>query len=112
LALDLQGNAAVTHMMHKTTLKTAVLVGELCALAGEINAGLISTASREARREWRLLRRQWPSSQELEAGRMGLSEGELVVMVGKVRRFKAILETLRPAVLPNVVPALAPLAAA
>lgn len=81
-------------MRHKITIRTELLVRELDALADQIERGLLAAASREARREWRCLRRQRPSEAELAMGSLALSEDELAFMVAKARRFKAILETL------------------
>lgn len=98
-------------MMHKATAQTENLVSELGALARQIDAGPISSASDAARDEWVALRGQWPSPHEVRAGAIALSDAELALMVAKVRRFKEILQTLAPVVHLSVV-LVAPLTAA
>jgi hypothetical protein len=85
-------------MMHKATAQTEILVTELGALARQIDAGPISSASDAARDEWLALRAQWPSPNEVRAGAVPLSDDDLALMVAKVRRFKEILQALSPVV--------------
>jgi hypothetical protein len=85
-------------MMHKATAQTEHLVTELGVLAREIDAGPITLASDAARDEWVVLRGQWPSENDVNAGIVALSDEELAMMVSKVRRFKQILQALGPAI--------------
>lgn len=79
-------------MRHKTTPRTELLVRELGVLAKEIDAGLLTVASRAARHEWRTLRHRWPSEDQIRMGALPLSDDDLCFMLEKVRRFRAILE--------------------
>jgi hypothetical protein len=79
-------------LRHKTTPRTELLVRELGVLAKEIDAGLLAAASRAARHEWRNIRRRWPSEDQVRMGALPLSDDDLGFMLGKVRRFRAILE--------------------
>jgi hypothetical protein len=86
--------------MFKITSRTESLVKALDGLAREIDlAELVSGASLGAREEWDALRRQWPSAEQIRAGAVAFSDDELELMVGKVRRFKSILEGFRAAAL-------------
>jgi hypothetical protein len=80
-------------MRHKITARTESILRELDATTRQIDAGLLSVASLEARREWRTLLQARPSEAELATGSLSLSDDELELMVAKVRRFKAILAT-------------------
>lgn len=63
---------------------------ELDRAASEIDEGLLSFASPEAKHEWLAVRsRWWPASGA------GADDGDLVVVVQKIRRFGAILQTLK-----------------
>jgi hypothetical protein len=84
--------------MFKITSRTESLVKELDVLAREIDlAELVASASPGAREEWDSLRKQWPSAEQIRAGAVAFSDDELGLMVGKVRRFKSILEGFRAA---------------
>jgi len=66
---------------------------ELDRVASEINDGLLSFASPAARDEWGSVRsRWWPAPPAATLG-----DDDLVVVVQKVRRFSAILQTLKAA---------------
>jgi hypothetical protein len=84
--------------MFKITTRTESLVKELDVLAREIDlAELVAGASQGAREEWASLRKLWPSAEQIRAGAVAFSDDELGLMVGKVRRFKSILEAFRAA---------------
>jgi hypothetical protein len=88
-------------MKYKITSRTESLVKEFDALAREIDVSqLVAGASANAREEWVSLRRQWPSAEQVRAGAVAFSDDELDFMVGKVRRFKSILESFRAAAPP------------
>jgi hypothetical protein len=74
--------------------RTRELLGELHALAEEIEESLLSLASDAARVEWRSLRDAWPSEIEVRRGVVGLAEDDLEWMVSKVKRFRQILRAL------------------
>jgi hypothetical protein len=80
---------------HKTTVRTALLVQRLGALAREIDDSLLQAASLDARWEWNVLSETWPSAADVRAGVVGLSDDELDAMIGKVLRFKSILAGLK-----------------
>jgi hypothetical protein len=82
-------------MIPKVTDRTESLVVELAALAERVDDHLLSAASPHAREEWDALRRRWPSTADVAAGAVTVSDDELDVMIGKVRRFRSILEGLR-----------------
>jgi hypothetical protein len=89
-------------MRHKITTRTQSILRELDAAADQVDAKLLSSASREARREWRTLLRARPSDAEVATGSLELSDEELGFMIAKARRFRAILAArgrprLRPA---------------
>ena len=81
---------------HKTTLRTESLVRKLAELAREIDEGLLSSASRDARIEWNVLCDTWPSAADVRSGVVGLSDDELDEMIGKVQRFRDILVRIHP----------------
>ncbi|HVZ72901.1 MAG TPA: hypothetical protein VHJ20_11045 [Polyangia bacterium] len=87
-------------MLNKVTPRTVILVKELGSLAEQIDDDLLSGASVYARDEWEALRGRWPSASQIAAGAVDLSDDELEVMIGKVRRFRAILEGFRRHALP------------
>ena len=60
-------------------------------LASEIDDDLLSLASPEARQEWASARAQWRAN----AGAPKLVADELDVVLGKVRRFGAILRDMK-----------------
>jgi hypothetical protein len=64
---------------------------ELHRAAEEIDDGLLSFASPEARREWMSLRPRWQAA----SGAAAIVDDDLVVVVQKVRRFSAILRALK-----------------
>jgi len=68
--------------------ETEYLVTEAESLAKEIDDALIVYASPDARQEWAALRARWP---RVVSDHHTPAEEELSVIVGKVRRFRAIL---------------------
>lgn len=68
---------------------------DLGALAELIDDRLLTGATSSAREEWQALRRRWPSAAQLAAGVVDVSDEELEIMIGKVRRFRTILEAFR-----------------
>ena len=64
---------------------------ELDRVASEIDDGLLSFASPEARREWTSVCSRWRAS----SNAIAIADEDLVVVVRKVQRFSAILRTLR-----------------
>lgn len=79
----------------KITPRTESLVQDLGALAELIDDRLLAGATSSARDEWQALRRRWPSAAQLAAGVVDVSDEELEIMIGKVRRFRTILEAFR-----------------
>jgi hypothetical protein len=68
------------------------LVTEAESLAKEIDDALIVYASPDARQEWAALRARWPRVvSEHHTPALGAADEELSVILGKVRRFRAIL---------------------
>jgi hypothetical protein len=80
---------------HRTTARTESLVEKLGHLARDIDDGLLETASLDARGEWRVFRRTWPSAADVRSGTIGLSDDELDLMIGKVLRFREILARMQ-----------------
>lgn len=64
---------------------------ELDRIASEIDDGLLSFASPEARREWMSVCSRWRPPSNAAA----LNDDDLVVVVQKVNRFSEILRTLK-----------------
>ena len=79
----------------KISPRTETLVKQLGVIAGLIDDRLLAGASSSAREEWESLRRRWPSAAQLAAGVVDVTDHELEVMVGKVHRFRSILEAFR-----------------
>jgi hypothetical protein len=79
----------------KITSRTESLVNELGAIAGLIDDRLLAGASSSAREEWEALRRRWPSATHLALGVVDVSDADLEIMIGKVHRFRTILEAFR-----------------
>jgi hypothetical protein len=70
------------------------LTTESEALAREIEDRLIAYASPDARLEWDALRARWPWSGPRRPSIDASSDDEPEIVIGKVRRFKAILGSL------------------
>jgi hypothetical protein len=79
----------------KVTPRTESLVQDLGALAALIDDRLLAGATSSARDEWQALRCRWPSAAQLATGTVDVSDDELEIMIGKVRRFRTILEAFR-----------------
>jgi hypothetical protein len=94
-----------TYKIRRITPRTEALVRELGGLGAQIDADLLTVASEDARDEWRALLARWPSPEQVRQGIVGCAEDDLVEMVGKVRRFKTILEAVRAHAEPFRVPA-------
>jgi hypothetical protein len=76
------------------------LTTESETLAREIEDRLIAYASPDARLEWDALRARWPWSGRRRPSTEASLDDEPGIVIGKVRRFKAILGSLserRPA---------------
>ena len=72
--------------------KTEHLVTEGESLAKEIDEALIVYASPDARMEWAALRARWPLAvSHHRTPAITAEDDDLSVIVGKVRRFRAIL---------------------
>jgi hypothetical protein len=72
--------------------ETEHLVTEAESLAKEIDDALIVYASPDARQEWAALRARWPKVvSEHHTPAIAAEDEDLSVIVGKVRRFRAIL---------------------
>jgi hypothetical protein len=77
-------NSSKTHAEH--------LVIEAESLARDIDDGLLAYASPDARMEWAALRARWPWASSLHpSSPISSKDEDLAVIVGKVRRFRAIL---------------------
>jgi hypothetical protein len=76
----------------QNSLNTEHLVIEGESLAKEIDDALIAYASPDARMEWAALRARWPSAVgQHHTPAIAAEEDDLAIIVGKVRRFRAIL---------------------
>ena len=64
---------------------------ELDRVASEVDDGLLSFASPEARREWMAFRPRWRAAPDAAT----IVEDDLIVVVQKARRFRAILRGLK-----------------
>jgi hypothetical protein len=70
------------------------LTTESEALAREIEDRLIAYASPDARMEWDALRARWPWSGQRRQSVDASPDDEPEIVIGKVRRFKAILGSM------------------
>lgn len=70
------------------------LTTESEALAREIEGRLIAYASPDARMEWDALRARWPWSGQRRPSVDASPDDEPEIVIGKVRRFKAILGSM------------------
>jgi hypothetical protein len=78
------------------TKSTETLASEARALAREIETRLLAFASAEAREEWKAFRRRWSTDTFSEAPTPFPNLDEpFEVHVGRMRRFRAILEERR-----------------
>jgi hypothetical protein len=80
--------------MNEQPSENVRLTTESEALAREIEDRLIAYASPDARMEWDALRARWPWSGQRHPPVDASPDDEPEVVIGKVRRFKAILGSI------------------
>jgi hypothetical protein len=83
-------------MRYEVTTEVEAIVSEFRMLANELEASGLGCASSAARSEWQTFRRQWPSDEEFRLGIVERSIDELAWMLGKTRRFRAIVGPSMP----------------
>ncbi|HEX4404983.1 MAG TPA: hypothetical protein VH560_09155 [Polyangia bacterium] len=80
--------------MNELPSENVRLTTESETLVREIEDRLLTYASPDARREWDALRARWPWSRQRRSSIEASPDDEPEVVIGKVRRFKAILGSL------------------
>jgi hypothetical protein len=78
-------------MRYEITKEVETIVSEFRRLANELEATGLGCASSAARSEWQTFRRQWPSDEDFRLGIVDRSIDDLAWMLGKTRRFRAIV---------------------
>jgi hypothetical protein len=83
-------------MRYEVTTEVESIVSEFRRLANELEASGLGCASSAARSEWQAFRRQWPSEEDFRTGIVYRSIDDLAWMLGKTRRFRAIVAPSAP----------------
>jgi hypothetical protein len=83
-------------MGYGITPRVRQLLEEFRLLSDDLHRHWLRSASAEARSEWELFCREWPTSLDIECGLVGHSESELDWMLAKALRFRAILASAGP----------------
>ena len=78
-------------MRYRITTETGPIVTELCRLVDETRH-LLGLASAGARHEWDVLRRQFPSNEDVRQGFVSHSAFELATIRSGLQRFRETLQ--------------------
>jgi hypothetical protein len=83
-------------MRYEVTTEVESIVSEFRRLANELEASGLGCASSAARSEWETFRSQWPSDEDFRRGTVDRSTDDLAWLLGKTRRFRAIVGLSAP----------------